>query len=191
MRTNRDVLLFEFPIGQVLVLGCDSAGGIGLKPIDKLKVSGYIFGKFTVRAALMEVLSVGANPVSIVYVLGVEPELLGAEILKGIRHEADKAGLDQKLVLTGSTEKNSVVEQTGTGVTVIGTCRKEQLRIGSSKPGDIVAAIGIPSVAEEVLQAEIDGKIAETIDVLKLRNLDFVHEIIPVGSTVIGHETTF
>ncbi len=187
-KTNRDILLFQFPNQQVIVVACDSAGGIGPKPLDKLKVSGYILGKFTARAALMEVLSVGANPVCVVDALGVEPAPLGAEILAGIREESEHAGLDPELAVTGSTEKNIVVEQTGIGVTVIGTCQKDQLKIGTSQPNDFVAAIGLPSVGDQVLPAEKEGKIAETTDLLTLRNLNFIHEIIPVGSTGVLHE---
>lgn len=188
LKTNRDVLLFEFSNGEVLVIGCDSAGGIGPKPLDKIKVNGYILGKFTARAALMEVLAVGAKLACIVDALGVEPEPTGAEILKGIRAEAKEAGLNPKLAVTGSTEKNVSVEQTGIGVTVIGTCKKEALRIGTAKAGDVVAAIGVPSVGEEVLSAEGADKIAESVDLLKLQKLEFVHEVIPVGSTGLKHE---
>jgi hypothetical protein len=188
LKTNRDLLLFELSNGEVLVVGCDSAGGIGPKPLDKIKVDGYTLGKFTARAALMEVLSVGAKLVCVVDALGVEAEPTGNEILNGIRDEAEKAGLDRKLAVTGSTEKNIVVDQTGLGVTVIGICKKSQLRIGTSLPNDIVVAIGIPSVGEEVLPAEKEGKIAETTDILKLQNAGFIHEIIPVGSTGATHE---
>ena len=188
LKTVRDVLLFELAGGQVLVVGCDSSGGIGPKPCDKLKVDGYILGKFTARAALMEVLAVGASPVCVVDTLGVEPEPLGAEILSGIRAEAKQAGLDPQLAVTGSTEKNIAVVQTGIGVTVIGTCQKNQLKIGTTQAGDIVAVVGVPSVADEVLPAEKAGKIAETKDILTLQKLDFIHEIIPVGSTGVLHE---
>lgn len=187
-KTSRDVLLFQLPTSDYLVVGCDSSGGIGPKPLDKLKVTGYILGEFTARAALMEVLSVGADPICIVDTLGVEPEPLGAEILQGIRDEAAKAGLDPKLAVTGSTEKNIIVEQTGIGVTVIGVCEEKQLRIGGSKPNDVVVAIGVPSVGEQVLTGEKQGMLAETADILKLRSLNFVHEMIPVGSTGILHE---
>ena len=187
-KTNRDLLLFQLPNKQILVVGCDSSGGIGPKPLDKLKVSGYILGKFTSRAALMEVLSVGATPLCVVDALGVEPQPLGAEILQGIRDESKQAGLDPKLAVTGSTEKNIVVEQTGIGVTVIGICSLEQLRIGTSQPDDLVVAVGLPSVADEVLPAEKTGNIAETKDVLKLLSLSIIHEVIPVGSTGIAHE---
>lgn len=188
LKTNRDILLFEFPNNQILVVACDSSGGIGPKSLDKLKVSGYILGKFTARAALMEVISAGATPLCIVDALGVEPCPLGAEILAGIREEAALAGLDPDQAVTGSTEKNIIVEQTGIGVTVIGTCQKEQLKIGTSQPDDIVAAIGLPSVGAQVLPAESEGKIAETTDLITLQNLAFIHEIIPVGSTGVLHE---
>jgi hypothetical protein len=188
VKTNRDVLLFEMPNGEVMVIGCDSAGGIGPKPLDKIKVDGHTLGKFTARAALMEVLSVGANLVCVVDALGVELEPTGREILEGIRDEAEQAGLDRKLAVTGSTEKNIVVEQTGIGVTVIGTVSKSQLKIGTSRPGDLAVAIGVPSVGDEVIPAEKEGEIAETIDVVNLRDKEFIHEIIPVGSTGIAHE---
>ncbi len=188
METNRDLLLFDLLNGDVLVVGCDSSGGIGPKPNDKIKVDGYTLGKFTARAALMEVLSVGAKPICIVDALGVEAEPTGNEILKGIRDEAEKAGLDRKLAVTGSTEKNIKVEQTGIGVTVIGTCKRSQLRIGTSKANDIIVAIGVPSVGEEVLVAEKKQEIAETSDILKLQTARFIHDIIPVGSTGVLHE---
>ncbi len=188
IKTNRDVLIFGSENGKVLVVSCDSAGGIGPKPLDKIKVDGYTLGKFTARTALMEVLAVGAKPLCIVDTLSVELEPTGKEILQGIRDEAEKAGLDPKLAMTGSTEKNVAVEQTGIGVTVIGMCKKAELRIGVSSPTDLVVALGVPSVGEEVVPAEKDGKIAETADVQKLRSLEFVHDVVPVGSLGIARE---
>lgn len=188
IKTNRDVLLFELLNNQLLVVACDSSGGIGPKPLDKIKVNGIILGKFTARSALMEVLSVGATPICIVDALGVEPAPLGAEILAGIREEANLAGLNPDLAVTGSTEKNIIVEQTGIGVTAIGTCHKDQLNIGTSQPDDLVVAIGMPCVGDQVLIAESEGKIAETTDLLELLKLEFIHEVIPVGSTGILHE---
>ncbi len=188
IKTNRDILLFQFIHEEVLVIGCDSSGGIGPNPLDKIKVDGFILGKFTARTALMEVLAVNAVPICIVDTLGVAPEPTGGDILRGIRAEAEKAGLDPNLAVTGSTEKNIIVEQTGIGVTVIGTCRKAQLKIGTSIPGDVVAAVGIPSVGNEVLPAEKAGNIVDSADILKLIKLPYVHEVIPVGSTGIAHE---
>ena len=189
VKTNRDTLIFKLPNDGALIIGCDSAGGIGPKRLDKIKVDAFTLGKFTARAALMDVLSVGAHPTCIVDTLAVEPEPTGNEILRGIRAEAAKAGLDPKLAVTGSTEKNIKVDQTGIGVTVIGTCPYKHLKIGSSKANDIVAALGVPSVGEEVLPAEKTGQIADTTDVIMLRNVNFIHELIPVGSTGIKRET--
>ncbi|MCW4005113.1 MAG: AIR synthase related protein [Candidatus Bathyarchaeota archaeon] len=188
IKTNRDLLLFQLPDNNILTIACDSSGGIGPKPNDKLQVSGYILGKFTARAALMELLSAGATPACIVDALSVEANPTGEDILRGIRYEAKQAGLDPDLAVTGSTEKNIPVEQTGIGVTAVGICPKASLKIGVSKPGDVVVAVGIPSVADEVLSAEKEGKTAQIPDVLQLTNAPFIHEIIPVGSTGTNHE---
>ena len=188
MQTDRDVLIFEFSNGEAMVVGCDSAGGIGPKSLDKVRVDGYTLVKFTARVALMEVLSTGAKPICVVDTLSVEPEPTGIEILEGIKEEAKKVGLDPELAVMGSSEKNFTVEQTGIGVTVIGMTGKVSLRIGVSEPEDIVVAVGIPCVGAEVIYAEKMGKTADASDVLKLRDMEFVHEIIPVGSEGIVHE---
>lgn len=184
----RDVLIFQFSSGKKLVIGCDSAGGIGPKPLDKIKVDGYTLGKFTARVTLMEVLSTGAIPFCIIDTLSVELNPTGLEILEGIKEEAKIAGLDPKLAITGGTEKNFSVEQTGIGITVIGFSKKERLKIGCSKPDDIVIAIGTPSLGNEVISAEEKGIIANIKDIQKLLNCKFVNEIIPVGSEGIVHE---
>jgi hypothetical protein len=188
IETDRDVLIFEFEDGRVMVIGCDSAGGIGPKPLDKIRVDGYTLGKFTARVALMEVISTGAKPICLVDTLSVEPEPTGIEIIEGVKDEARRAGLDPTLALSGSSEKNIPVEQTGIGVTAIGMTRKKFLKIGLSKPNDAVVAIGVPCVGKEVVSGEEEGKIADTSDPLKLLNLNFVHEIIPVGSRGIMYE---
>ena len=188
IKTARDVTIFEVGNDSVMVVGCDAAGGIGPKPLDKVKVSGYTLGRFTARVALMEVLAVGAMPISLINTLSVEPEPTGFEILEGIKSEVQLARLGHDLVITGSMEKNVPVNQTGIGVTIIGLASKKQLKIGGSKPGDLVVAVGIPSVKKEVLPAEKQRKIADLEDLLKLMSCDFVHEVIPVGSEGILHE---
>jgi hypothetical protein len=188
LQTSRDVLIFQLYSDKALIIGCDSAGAIGPKPLDKVKVDGYTLGKITARVALMEVLSTGAKPICVVDALSVEPEPTGNEILEGVRDEAKTTGLDPELAVMGSSEKNFMVEQTGIGVTVIGVIDKSLLKIGVSKPGDIVVAIGFPFVGDEVLHAEKLGTAAGVSDVLKLLRMDFVHEILPVGSEGIARE---
>lgn len=187
IKTGRDLSVFEINKNQVMVVGCDSAGGIGPKPLDKVKVSGYTLGRFTARVAIMEVLAVGAKPVCMTNTLGVEPDPTGFEIVKGIKRELKLAQLNS-LTLIGSTEKTIGVEQTGIGMTVVGLASKTKLRIGLSKPGDLIVAVGQPSVKDEVLPAEKKGLIADLTDLIKLMDCDFVHEAIPVGSHGLLHE---
>lgn len=189
IRTARDLSVLEVSDGSVMVVGCDSAGGIGPKPLDKVKVSGYTLGRFTARVALMEVLAVGATPVCLTNTLGVEPDPTGFEILEGIKNEVQLAGLTSSLVVIGSMEKTVPVQQTGVGVTVVAFAPKNNLKIGLSEPEDLIIAVGRPSVKDEVLPAEERGEIADLQDLLTLMSCDFVHDVIPVGSQGIIHET--
>ena len=148
IRTARDVRLFGLDRGRILVVSCDSAGGIGPKRLDRVRVDGRTVGRFTARVALMEALSVGAAPVCIVNTLAVEPEPTGTQIIKGIRAEVRHARVDHRIVLTGSAEKNILVSQTGVGVTVVGMVARRSLRVGRSKPRDTVVAIGLPRVGD-------------------------------------------
>ena len=187
VETARDVSILEVNDDSVMVVGCDSAGGIGPKPLDKVKVSGYTLGRFTTRVTLMEVLSVGALPICLTNTLCVEPNPTGLEILEGIKSEVKLAQLPH-LVVTGSTEKTVAVEQTGIGVTVVGFESKNKLKIGLCKPDDLLVAVGCPNVKDEVLPAEERGEIADLKDLRTLMCCDFVHEAIPVGSQGMMHE---
>lgn len=188
LKTARDVRLFRLDRRRIVVVSCDSAGGIGPKRLDKVRVDGHTVGRFTARVALMEALSVGASPICIVNTLTVEPEPAGSQIIKGIRAEVRHAQLDRRIVITGSTEKNVIVSQTGVGVTVVGIVTPRSLRVGWSKPGDVVVAIGLPHVRDEVILGEKERRIADTRDVVSLLDLSFIHDIIPVGSQGILHE---
>lgn len=171
-----------------MVVGCDSSGGIGPKTMDAVKVDARTLGRFTARVALMEVLSTGAKPICLVNTLCVEPKPTGLEIIQGIREEMRQAGLSSEFAITGSSEKNVPIRQTGLGVTTIGIATRKKLKIGLSKKKDIVVSVGIPLVGSEVLSGERRGLVADTKDLLKLLNLDFVHEVIPVGFHGILHE---
>ena len=188
IKTLRDVLVFTLGKRRVTVVGCDSSGGIGPKFMDVVRVDGYTLGKFTARVALMEVLSTGAKPICVVNTLCVEPKPTGFQIAEGIRDEARRARVSSKFAVTGSSEKNIPVRQTGLGVTVIGIAMRRELRMGGSKRKDSVISIGIPLVGNEVLLGGKRGLVADTNDLLKLLNLGFIHEVIPVGSQGIMHE---
>ena len=188
MRTARDVRVLRLHGDRFLVVGCDSCGGIGPKRLDMVRVSGQVVGKFTARVALMEVLSTGATPIFLAATMSVEPAPTGDDILKGIEEEVKTLNLPSRLVMTGSSEKNFPVEQTGLGVTVVGTVASSKLKIGCSIAGDIAVSIGLPVVGEEVLAAEKKRLIADLRDLQKLLRERFIHEVIPAGSKGILHE---
>lgn len=188
IKTRRDVRLFRLDRRRIMVVSSDSAGGIGPKPLDRVRVNGHTVGRFTARVALMEALSVGADPICLANTLTVEPRPTGVQIIRGIRDELRYAGLDSRIVMTQSTEKNVSVSQTGVGVTVVGMATARSLKVGRCRLGDAIIAIGLPHVGGEVLRGEKKRKIADTRDVCNLLSLPFVHEIIPVGSQGILHE---
>ncbi len=173
--------------GPVLVVSCDSSGGVGPKEGDVVRVPGRVVGKFAARVALMEVMAAGAAPVSLVNNLCVEPEPTGKEILEGVREEARLVGLDPGLAITGSTEKNIPTIQTGVGVTALGLAWAEELRLGKSRPGHRVACVGAPRVGEEVVAAA-DAEIMDLLALKALLGLPYVREVLPVGSTGIARE---
>jgi hypothetical protein len=185
--TLRDLSLFKLDRKRILVVSCDSAGGIGPKPFDNVKVSGSVVGKFTARVALMEVLSVGALPFCITVALSVEPQPTGAQILNGIRSELRHASLALPITLQ-SSEKNFAVKQTGLGITVLSIASPRSLRMNRCERGDAVVAIGTPQVGEEVVSGERNKSVSDTMDVRRLLKIPFVHEILPVGSQGILHE---
>lgn len=186
LKTKRDVRLFKLD-ERILVVGCDSAGAIGSKPLDKVKVDPLTVGRFTARVALMEVLATGAHPICLSCTLSVEPKPTGVEIVKGIRSELRRSGFS-KIPMIQSTEKNFSVRQTGVGVTVLGVGRSRALMIGRCKRDDVLVAVGIPFVGREVVERENKHRIADTEDLMILLGLPFVHELIAVGSKGISHE---
>ncbi len=188
IKTARDVRLIRLDRERVLAVSCDSAGGIGPKPLDRVKVDGYTVGRFTARVALMEVLSVGAEPICLANTLAVEPNPTGNQIIRGICEEVEYAALDPRIPLTNSTEKNVRTRQTGVGVTIVGMSPVGGIRIGRCKPGDSIVAVGLPHVGHEVMRGEKERMLADSRDVRILLKLRFVHEIIPVGSQGILHE---
>ena len=135
----------------------------------------------------MELLAIGADPIAISGTLSVEPKPTGDAVMEGIRREIKDANLSD-LRITCSSEKNFRVRQTGVGITAIGVVVNSKLKVGRCEQGDEVVAVGKPCVGREVIQAEKDQRIADTLDVLKLRKNRFVHELIPAGSRGIIYE---
>lgn len=135
----------------------------------------------------MELLSIGADPIAISGTFSVEPKPTGESVIEGIRREAKHAHLNN-LRIVCSSEKNFKVKQTGIGITAIGIVSDSVIKIGRCERGDEVAAVGEPCVGREVIWAESNRRIADTLDVIKLRRSPLVHELIPVGSKGVLYE---
>ena len=165
-----------------LVIACDSAGGIGPKPGDAVKSSGEVLGYYTAHVVLAELIAAGAEPFLIINALAVEAVPTGEAILSGVRRAAEEAGLGTEAI-TGSTEENIPVNQTGLGMTALGEAASWPLY--QSEPGDLLVLAGTPRVGEEVLRQGDRGRLS--LKLLKtLRNEapfdDLIGEILPVGS---------
>ncbi len=186
--TRGDVSIMKIPTGHAIVVGSSSSGGVGSKPMDNIKISGMVVGKFLARVALMDVAATGAFPISVSVTLGVEKEPTGNEIIKGIQKEIRGLGLEPNQVMKENSEENFETIQTGAGITVVGLANEDELRLAKTRPSDLIVAIGRPKVGNEVIPAEARGEIANLKDVTALARKAFVHDIIPVGSFGIIHE---
>lgn len=182
----RDLVCVDIDKEKIMVIACDSSGGIGDKEHDALKVEPFITGKYSVRVGLLEILCSGAKVISIVDNVCAEMEPTGREIIKGIKSEMKLASIDG-IPLTGSTEENFKVTSTGVGITVIGICEKKSAKINNISEKATVYAIGKPKVGSEI-NFYGDDEIFSYEDLNNLINLEEVLEIVPVGSKGILYE---
>lgn len=184
---QRDITLLSVSQEELMVIACDSCGGVGDKPADVVQVPPEITGYYTCRVALMEVLSVGAAIRLVIDTLAVEWVPTGERILAGIHQCLEEAGLEKTVALNGSTEENFPMTQTAMGITVIGDVNKARLINGASKENDWVVTIGLPKVGHEILHP-VDKEVVSLKDFITLRSTPGVKDILPVGSRGIAHE---
>jgi len=182
--SNRDASFIKLIEDIYLVVACDSCGAVGEKSLDVVKVPPYIVGRFTSRVALMETFSVGACPKALTAAICNEPNPTGEGMLAGIKDELDEVCLDVPIVI--STEKNMETSQTGLGITVVGICKENELRVNATQPKDKLYCLGKPKVGNEVFLD--DPEIASTLLIKKLLEAPNVHDIVPVGSKGIKNE---
>ncbi len=178
----RDLTILEDG-SKKLVIACDSSGAIGPKELDEIKVDGYTVGRALTRVVMMELISVGARPLTLIDTLAVEMEPTGKEIIRGIKAEASMISFDTEYFLNGSTEENVTVKQTGVGITAIG---QVETLYTESFPEDFVICIGLPKVGSEV--SFTDNDICDLPSILEIRKIKDIHEIVPIGSKGIAYE---
>ena len=186
IRKYRDLTLIDINDDQILVVSCDSSGGIGNKENDVVQTPPEIVGQFTAQVGLMEILAFGANPITIVDTLSVEMEDTGRRILNGIKKALEPLRFDLDNVITGSTEENFPVTVTGIGITIIGIINKDSWKKPMTERGLIAVVVGVPRVGEEVLDDK--GLIMDIQKLLDLKEKDYIKEILPVGSKGILYE---
>lgn len=184
----RDLTVIKIDEKQTMVIACDSCGSIGIKEYDILKVPPFYTGKFTTRVALMEVICSGAEIIAITNCVCNEMNNTGLEIIKGIKDELLKADI-KTTILTGSTEENFKTLTTGLGITVIGMAQNNKLKLKKSKTKSAIISIGIPKVGDEI-SLDFDSQIINYKILYKLLKLEYVYEIVPVGSKGILYEAS-
>lgn len=183
----RDLTIIDITDTKRMVIACDSSGGIGNKPHDLVQVEPEIVGFYGAHVPLMELLATGAQPVTLINNLCVEMDTTGERIIKGIRRCLEPLKLNDDLIVTGSTEENVPVTQTGIGVTAIGLIDVDKWRLKTIKPGDIMVLLGLPLVGHEVTRDK--GRSSMSMDImLKLVKQTYIKDILPVGSKGILHE---
>ena len=178
----RDVICNQLTPDLILVTGCDSCGGIGLKENDVLSVSSELVGRITARVAVLEVLSLGAKIVGVTVPISNEPSPTGEGLLSGVKTCLDDFGIDVPILT--SMEKNMQSSMTAMGVVVNGVAHS--IKVGDFAPEDEIHIFGRPSVGGEVLEHAGDLLNAKTI--MDLLVMDQVKEILPVGSQGIEKE---
>lgn len=183
----RDLTLIDINDDQIMVIACDSAGGIGSKEKDLVKVEPEIVGYFTAQVALMEILAIGAKPITIVNALSVEMNDTGKRIIEGIKHAIEPLNLPNTEILTGSTEENFPVCQTAMGLTIIGIIDKKNWIRPRTIANSLAVVVGIPKVGNEVKEDK-GREILSIFHLLELKSNPRIYEILPVGSKGILYE---
>ncbi len=184
---ERDLLYIPLGNDEVMVVACDSDGGIGSKPADTVAFDPTELGRFAVRVPLLELVAAGATAVVVVDALSVERDPTGAAILAGVLAEAASAGVGADAV-TGSTEDNVPTVTTGIGVTVIGRATTADLRAGRAHAGDHVLLLGRPMSAPVHDVRVGDPEILTVPALTAALALPIVHEALPIGSGGVTSE---
>lgn len=183
----RDLTFIDINENQIMVIACDSSGAIGNKERDVVKVEPEILGYFTTQVALMEILAIGARPITIVNALSVEMNDTGERIIKGVKKALEPLKFPEAEIITGSTEENFPVCQTAMGITIIGMLDKKTWTRPKTVKDALAVVVGIPKIGNDVIK---DGgkEILSIPYLLELKNNPKVHEILPVGSKGILYE---
>ncbi|WP_046179403.1 AIR synthase related protein [Domibacillus tundrae] len=164
-----------------LIIAADNSGSIGEKEQDAVQAPYEVVGYFSARVALMECIAAGGEPFAVV-LQNFSGEAAWKSLYKGIQKAAAELGCE--LELTGSTESNFTMQQSASGVVVIGRHVRDTDRIeqGRAKFG----IVGKPLVGSEVMAHPND--IAPLSVFRQIAHMNGVYAVLPVGSKGIAYE---
>lgn len=185
----RDLVLLGISRDTMICIAADSSGGYGAKPHDVRFAEGHEVGYAVAKVPLMEVLAAGAHPRVLINNLCVEMDPTGIPILEGLRAACAEAG--GEIEVSGSDETNIPTTTTGVGTTVVAILSREQCRLGTSRPGDLLVAVGLPLGGQPATATYQEGsrEVSSIRTVARLLRIAGVHEVLPVGSRGIAYET--
>ncbi len=163
-----------------MVVACDSCGGIGLKEYDVVKLSPDKMAYITMNVICCELASLRVKPSVIINNVCAEMDTTGKLVIEGINKYMKDYFPEMEFILTGSTEENFKMVQTGIGLSVIGYKNRAEFELPKSSYGDYVAVIGIPKIGQEVVDDK--GEILNSRELWKLLETDCINEAIPAGS---------
>ncbi|RIV21825.1 hypothetical protein D2Q93_10130 [Alicyclobacillaceae bacterium I2511] len=184
----RDLTLIFSADAQVWVVACDGVGGIGQQPADAVAAHPTLVGHFALRVPLMEVLAAGAWPVAVTNTLTSPRGDYSAAIVAALRDLGAQVGLTNPEAFNGSTEDNVPTVQTGVGVTVLAVATRADLALGSAHSGQQLGLVGLPKSAPKHTIILDDPEMVSLPELLALRQLPGVSDIVPVGSRGIYAE---
>lgn len=179
MKKFRDLIILD---EMNLVLACDSAAGIGEKPCDEVFANIEMVSYYAAFVPIVEAICARSTPMVLVDTLCNEREPYGEKIIRGIKMAMSEAGMTSENAFTGSSEENFLTKMTGVGVTVLG--RGHDIR--KAQKGDAVYAIGAALVGEELIKNR--DKAMSMSDYIYLKEQDYIHDIVPIGSKGAAHE---
>lgn len=180
----RDLSLIDLG-DKKLLFATDSSGAIGMKENDQVRIDNFGLGRFLAQVPFMEIMATGAQPSYVFLPISNEMEPTAAGIIAGVRSIMKEAGMDEKLI-NGSTEENMVTSQTGAAITVMAVV-DGSFSFPRARRGHAVFSLGLPKVGQEVLDDR--GEIMTLTHLRELRKMDFVGDILPVGSKGVYYET--
>lgn len=162
-----------------ILTSIDVAAGIGILKEDKFFVEIETIAYFTTRVALLDILVVGGEPVSITFATSLSNNYY-EEIKAGILEALGEWSVEINNQITGSTEDNFKTKQTSLSIMVTGLSRENRLNWLQANKGDNLFIVGDPVVGEEVLKNK--NKIINPEVFQILMEDKSTKNLIPVGS---------